>query len=122
MKFRVTTATNFLRVFCLPKEFPTAYCFGGGHPVIFQNVDWFNAFPQEDFWDNKTKEFESTEEWYLEHVESLREFITKKKYFNPSKTYMILTDYGDVFIINPRLRANMLECQLEDIKKRMGVK
>jgi hypothetical protein len=50
MKLIITEATNFLRVFRLPNNFPSGYCFGGGYPVTMQLVDWFNAFPQEDFW------------------------------------------------------------------------
>lgn len=33
----------FFRVFRLPHEFPSAYCFGAGVPVNFQMVDWFGG-------------------------------------------------------------------------------
>lgn len=118
MKFKVTEAHNLLRVFRLSPEFPEDYCFQGGHPVVFMIVDWFNAFSPEDFWSNKkVKEFESTEEWYLEHVEKLKAFIKIKKYFNPEFTYMVLTDYGDVFLVNPELRAEKLQQQMDEIKQ-----
>ena len=119
MRFKVTEAHNFIRIFRLPEEFPSDYCFAGGHPVTIQIVDWFNPFPQVDFWDDKPKEFNSTERWYQEHVEKLKDFIKEKRYFKPEYTYMALTDYGDAFVINPEKRANELQEQLDAIKAKM---
>ena len=117
MIFKVTEATNFLRVFCLPDIFPSGYCFGGGHPSIFMMVDWFNAFPQEDFWSEETKEVNILDADYQKHIEELKGFIKEKMYFNPTHTYMVLTDYGDVFLVNPEKRADELQKQLDKIKK-----
>ena len=111
MKFRVTEATNFVRIFRLPNKFPSGYCFGGGHPTSFQLVDWFNPFSQEDFWDNAAKDIDSGELSYIKHIQRLKEFIKEKKYFNAQCTFMALTDYGDVFLINPEKRANELQRQ-----------
>ncbi len=67
MKYKVTEATNFLRVFCLPDEYPSEYCFGGGHPVEIKLIDWFYAFSQEDFWETKEKEVDTIEQEYIDH-------------------------------------------------------
>jgi len=105
MDFKVTESTNFLRVFCLPSRFPSDYCFGGGHPVTFILVDWFNAFPQQEFWEGKTKEIKTADAEYQKHIEKLKDFIKGKKYFTTTFTYMVLTDYGDVFLVNPEKRV-----------------
>jgi len=117
MEYKVTYANNFIRIFRLPNEFPSDYCFQGGHPVTITLIDWFNPFDQQDFWGDKTKEFDSTEEWYLKHLKELADFIKLKKYFNPEYTYMALADYGDAFVINPEKRANELQEQYEIIRK-----
>jgi len=114
MKFKVTDATNFLRVFCVPSIFPSGYCFDGGHVVPFVMVDWFNAL---DPMAELPIEFRNTDEWYLKHIEKLKTFIKGKKYFNPKLTYMILTDYGDVFLVNPELRAEKLQKQMDELKQ-----
>lgn len=111
MKYTITYATNFLRVFRVPDDFPSDYCFAGGHPVKFVMVDWFNAFSEHDFWNNQIKTFDETDVQYLEHVESLREYIKGKTYFKPDHTFMVLTDYGDVFVINPEKRAFNLQLE-----------
>lgn len=115
MKFKITYATNFLRVFRLPDELPTDYCFGGGHPAIFVMVDWFNPFPQQDFWNGETKKFNQEDADYLKRIDELKEFIKGKRYFNSAHTYMVLTDYGDIFLVNPEKRAKELQKQHEDM-------
>jgi len=114
---KVTEATNFLRVFRLPDVFPSDYCFGGGHPSTFILVDWFNAFSPQDFWGNEIKEFDKVGEEYLSHIEKLRDFIKGKKYFNSAHTYMVLTDYGDVFLVNPEEKTNKLQEQYDAIRQ-----
>jgi len=118
MKYKVTQATNFLRVFRLPDEYPSDYCFGGGHSVEIQLLDWFNAFSQQDFWEKDEKEVDTTEQEYIDHIDSLKQFIKEKIYFNSNKTYMVLTDYGDSFVINPELRVGKLQEELDEIKKK----
>ena len=117
MKYTITYANNFIRIFRLPNEFPSDYCFQGGHPVTIQLVDWFNPFDPQDLWEDKTKESDGTEEWYLKHVEELRNFIKAKLYFHAEYTYIALADYGDIFVINPELRAGKLQEQYEIIRK-----
>ena len=114
----ITESTNFLRVFRLPNEYPSDYCFGGGHPVTMQLVDWFNAYDQTALWGKESKEFTETE--YAEHVETLRGFIREKKYFKsyPTSTFLVVTDYGDSFIVNPETRRNDLQKQMDELNKK----
>lgn len=121
MKFKITYATNFMRIFWLPNEFPSGFCFGGGFPVAIRIVDWFNPFDQQDFWGDKTKEFDAADEEYLKHIEGLKIFIKEKRYFDSHYTYMALTDYGDAFIINPEKRAGELEEEYNNIVKRSKI-
>ena len=117
MEYEITGATNFLRVFRLPQEFPSEYCFGGGHPATFVLVDWFNAFPPTDFWEEKVKKFNSSDSEYTKRIEELKNFIKGKKYFVPIHTYMVLTDYGDVFLVNPEKRARELQKEMDVMKE-----
>lgn len=32
-------------VYQLPAKLSDGYCFGGGRPISFLNVDWFNDYP-----------------------------------------------------------------------------
>ncbi len=118
MKWTITDVTNFLRIFQLPDSFPEDFCFAGGRPSTFTLVDWFNAFPQEDFWGDKTKEFDSADEKYRLHIEKLKEYIKGKKYYHPEYTYMVLTDYGDVFLVNPEKRACSLQFEYKVVRKK----
>ena len=88
MKFRVTDAHNFIRVFQLPNKYSSDYCFEGGHLVEIRLVDWFNPFESSDFWDEKVKEFDSTDGWYQENVQKLRDFIKEKIYFDSKYTFL----------------------------------
>jgi hypothetical protein len=121
-KFKVTAATNFLRVFRVPDDFSPDYCFDGGHKTIFMLIDWFNAFSPNELWDNNDKEFDRTDIEYTNRVDMIRKFIKEKKYFKAEHTYMVLTDYGDVFLVNPEKRASDLENQLDAIKSKISNK
>lgn len=114
--WKITDATNFLRLFRLPETFPKGYCFGGGYPTAFQLVDWFNPFDQQDFWKFEIKEFDEADPEYLKHIEELKDFIKGKKYFNSNYTYMALTDYGDIFLINPEKRRDDLQKRCDDLR------
>lgn len=105
MKFRITDDDNFLRVFRLPNDYPSDFCFQGGHPVMIELVDWFNPFPVAEFYGGKVKEFENTEAWYLKRIEELKQYIKGKVYFKPEYSYLVLTNYGDAFVVNPQLEA-----------------
>ena len=107
----ITEATNFLRVFRLPDKFSSAFCFGGGISTEFTMVDWFNAHNQQYFW--KNEEIEVGEEKRTEIIE----FVKLKTYFKREHTYLVITDYGDAFIINPELKYNQLNAELKAIKE-----
>lgn len=97
MTFNITERNNFTRIFRIPNEFPSDFCFGGGHPVNFQLVDWFNPIPQEELWSGKVKNL--TEEELAKHREAIREFIKVKNYYDPEFKLLAMSDYGDVFLI-----------------------
>lgn len=99
MKVIVNDINNFCRVFQLPSEFPEGFCFGGGLPTTFQMVDWFNPIPafDDEFNFLLPKTLEGAE---LEASrEMLKDFIRGKGYFNPLATFLIITDYGDAFLV-----------------------
>jgi len=119
MKYRITEATNFIRIFEVPDEFPPEFCFGGGHNTIFILTDWFNPFEQKLFWEEKELVYVESSLAYQERIIKLRNFVKGKQYFKPDKTFMALTDYGDVFLINPELRARKLQKQMDEINAKM---
>lgn len=72
---------TFIRVYQLPEELTAGYCFGGGNPVSFLNVDWFEAIVDMG-------------------RQKLVDFIKGKRYFDPSKRYLVLGDHPDfTFVI-----------------------
>ena len=87
---------NFCRVFQLPEQFPSDYCFGGGIPVTFVMVDWFNPMPQDLFYGDKQV---TLQQWEEEHKQPLIEFISKKEYIQKDKTYIVFTSFCDAFYI-----------------------
>jgi hypothetical protein len=86
---KITPANNFMRIFRVPIEFPSAFCFGGGIPIEFQMVDWFNPVTDE-MMENFNVE---------EHKKMIRKMIRKKVYYNPNYKYLAITDYNDSFLI-----------------------
>ncbi len=97
MKITVTQENNFIRIFRIPNEFPSDFCFGGDHPVNFQMLDWFNPISQEELWSGKPKEL--TDKELEEYREAIREFIKVKNYYDPDFKFLALSAYGDVFLI-----------------------
>ena len=79
---------NFCRVFELPNNFPEGFLFGGGKPVTFKMIDWFNPIPEEgpDKWEDI--------------VPMLKEFLKKKRYIVPGKKYIVITDFDEAFIFH----------------------
>jgi hypothetical protein len=64
-------------VYRLPQQLTNGYCFGGGHPIPFLNVDWFDAPISENH-------------------QSLIGFIKKKRYFDPSARFLVLADHPNL--------------------------
>lgn len=88
-EFKINQMNNFMRIFRLPTDFPSDYCFSGGHPVEFQLVDWFNPIEPDTL-----KKVDLSK-----HREMIREFVRGKVYFDPSVKYLAIADYGDAFLI-----------------------
>lgn len=66
-----------LHVYEIPKKRSNGYCFGGGVPITFMNVDWFGPAPDELSQDE------------------LRKFIAGKQYFQqaaPGSRFLVLCD------------------------------
>lgn len=90
---KTTGDNNFCHIFELPDKYPSDFCFGGGHPVAFQMVDWFNPIPEEDIWDDKVKNWQ-------EYVPMLKKFLIDKNYVMPNKSYLLITNFGKAFIFS----------------------
>lgn len=88
----VTQDNNFCRVFELPLTFPESFCFGGGFPVSFQLIDWFNPIPLGDMIFGTTKPWE-------EYVPLLTDFLLKKDYVIPGRQYLLITDFGKALVV-----------------------
>ena len=88
----ITHQNNFCRVFELPDEYPKGFLFGGGRPVAFMMVDWFQPIPVEDIYNNEIKKWE-------EYVPRLRGFLEGKVYRKPGKQYVLLTDFGEAMFL-----------------------
>lgn len=64
---------TMVRVYKLPQQLSNGFCFGGGIPITFLNVDWFEALVPAG-------------------TAPLREFIRRKNYFDPHARYLALSD------------------------------
>lgn len=91
MKTKRSELKNFCRVFELPDAYPAGSCFGGGHPVMFQMVDWFCPIPSEDM------ENDAIKPWG-DYVPFLKRFLKDKNYVKPGKQYILITDFGEVML------------------------
>lgn len=101
MKYNVDGWNNFCRVFELPDEYPNDFCFGGGQPVNFQMVDWFNPVPDigqpavsKEVWRKEVGEIEVKEVTLHWLHENLLPWLSEKQYVRPRKEYLILFDFG----------------------------
>ena len=88
---KIDIANNFCRVFELPSEYPRGFCFGGGKPVNFQMVDWFNPIPTEDLHSGK-------DTTWIEYEVKLREFLKDKIYVKSGRKYILITNFNESFI------------------------
>jgi hypothetical protein len=79
----LTKPRVFVRVYRLPGKLTDGYCFGGGVPITFTNVDWFEAVVESG-------------------TEDLRGFIRGKAYYDPTARFFVLGDHPDfVFVMGP---------------------
>lgn len=75
-----------IRVYRLPEKLTNGFCFAGGNPVTFLNVDWFHA---PDASQNFSRD-------------DLTTFLTSKGYYDPSARFLVLDDRpGETFILEP---------------------
>lgn len=91
---KVTELTNFCRVFRLPEEFQEGFCHGGGKPVNFQMMDWFNPVCL-----RPVTGLGAPETWE-QAKEMLPDFIKGKIYYEPGRRYLVLTDFNTSLIIS----------------------
>ena len=101
MDYKVDGWNNFCRVFELPEDYPEDYCFGGGHPVVFQMIDWFNPIPgigqsavTKEVWREKVGKIETKEISHDELRESLLPWLLEKQYVKQGRNYLVLCDFG----------------------------
>jgi len=81
----MTARRAFVRVYRLPEKLSDGYCFGGGRPIVFINVDWFEAGVSEG-------------------RGPLIDFIRTKKYFDPRARFLVIADNHPefTFTIDPQ--------------------
>lgn len=70
-------------VYELPEKLTDGYCFGGGKPIVFKNVDWFGNGGMTS---TSTVEIES--------------FIKQKQYYHKDKKYLVILNNNTTFIIS----------------------
>jgi len=81
---------TFVRVYMLPRKLTDGYCFQGGVPIAFQNVDWFEALVSGG-------------------RDRLADFVKKKRYYKPSERFLVLGDHPDfTFTIDPEKKPDAL--------------
>lgn len=96
-EFIVTTKNNFTRLFELPNRIDGSYCFAGGHQVEFRLKDWFYPIPTEQVDTDKGLILKGQS--LLDSRNRIRDFIKSKGYYNPEIKYLMITNYGDTYII-----------------------
>lgn len=77
-------AMTFVSVYRLPGKLTDVYCFGGGNPITFTNVDWFETS-------------------IAGGREELEAFIRTKNYFDNGARFLIIgDDAAFTFTIDPK--------------------
>jgi len=101
MKYKVDGWNNFCRVFELPEEFSTDFCFGGGINTNFKMIDWFYPVPNvpqiavsKEVWEKEVGPIESVEVDIEELEKSIIPFLKQKTYTKPNRQYLILYSFG----------------------------
>ena len=64
---------TFVRVYRLPTKLTNGYCFGGGVPIAFTNVDWFEASISDG-------------------RDVLADFVRSKRYYDKTARFLVLAD------------------------------
>lgn len=102
MSGRVIKLTdNFCRVFELPLQLSEDFCFGRSIAHEFHMVDWF--YPVDTLFDEVKTSGELRAYVNLTRLEDkLRDHIENKSYYDPQKSYLVLTDFEFAFVIKPK--------------------
>jgi len=107
MIYNVDAWNNFCRVFELPETYPEGYLFGGGKPVEFLMIDWFQpiegvgrAAVTKEVWKEKVGEIKVKKVSQEELIEILVPFLSKKRYIKKERKYLILCDFGAALTFN----------------------
>jgi len=64
---------ELIKVYRLPAKLTNGYAFGGGVPITFTNVDWFNGF------EGMTRE-------------DIEGHVRRKRYYTPDARFLVLSD------------------------------
>jgi hypothetical protein len=85
-----------LHIYRLPDALNDGYCFGGGNPIPFQNVDFFDVACA-----CCSVKLDGAGQMRRDQIE---EFIRTKRYFDPAARFLILSPPGHpalTFTIEP---------------------
>lgn len=74
----MTDPTTFVRIYRLPEKLTDGFCFGGGRPIAFMNVDWF------DVPDSMGRS-------------KLEAFVRTKSYFDSAASFLVLGGWRTSF-------------------------
>lgn len=79
-----------IRVYRLPERLTDGFCFAGGKPITFLNVDWFDI----------PASMEVSREQIIENV-------VGKNYYDPAARYLVLDDReGETFVMPTAQRGD----------------
>ena len=102
-EYKVDGWNNFCRVFEAPDNYSKDYCFSGG--TNFQMVDWFRPVEgicqpavTKEIWIENVDSIETVTIDHDELGSKLIEFISKKMYIKPGRTYLILCNFEASFM------------------------
>lgn len=73
----------FVRIYEMPEKLTNGFCFGGGVPITFKNVDWFEVMEKSS-------------------AEGLIEYIEGKPYAKNNARLLVLGDHPDFVFTLPR--------------------
>ena len=96
MKTRPPEDKNFCYIFELPEKYPEGFCFGGGRPVNFQMVDWFQPWPSkmiEDIHGIRPKDWD-------EVVQEIIPWLQMKNYVKPGRQYLMITLFDESLLFS----------------------
>lgn len=101
MIYSVDGWNNFCWVFEIPKSYPEGFLFGGGGPVSFQMVDWFNPVPgisqpaiTKERWKEEVGKIETRDISIDDLYESLVPWLREKQYTKSGTDYLVLFNFG----------------------------